>query len=76
MRLANTLEQKYIIENLTASTKEKAVDELLELLQKDKPSINVKRIKELIQEREDIENTSYGRGFAFPHARTDEVDDM
>ena len=30
----------------------------------------------MIFEREEIENTSYGHGFAFPHARTDEVDDL
>jgi CBS domain-containing protein/mannitol/fructose-specific phosphotransferase system IIA component (Ntr-type) len=29
-----------------------------------------------IREREEIENTSYGRGFAFPHARTDAVSEM
>ncbi|RME23028.1 MAG: CBS domain-containing protein, partial [Candidatus Zixiibacteriota bacterium] len=29
-----------------------------------------------IQEREEVENTSYGRGFAFPHARTDAVKEM
>ncbi len=76
MRLANTLEQKYIIENIASDTKEGAIDELLGLLKKDRPSFNVAKIKELVIEREEIENTSYGRGFAFPHARTDEVDDM
>lgn len=76
MRLANTLESKYIIENLTATTKDGAVDELLNLLNKDIGDIDLTKVKESITERENIENTSYGRGFAFPHARTDAVDDM
>jgi mannitol/fructose-specific phosphotransferase system IIA component (Ntr-type)/CBS domain-containing protein len=76
MRLANTLESKYIIENLTATTKDGAVDELLNLLNKDIGDIDLSGVKESITERENIENTSYGRGFAFPHARTDAVDDM
>lgn len=76
MRLASMLKDKYIIDNLTSTAKEAAINELLGLLKKDYPDINVEAIKDLIIEREQIENTSYGRGFAFPHARTDEVDDM
>ncbi len=76
MRLANILEEKYIVENLASTNKETAIDELLTLLKKDIPNINIDAIKQLIIEREETENTSYGHGFAFPHARTDEVDDM
>ncbi|MCX6830292.1 MAG: PTS sugar transporter subunit IIA [candidate division Zixibacteria bacterium] len=76
MRLANMLKESFILDDLRATTKEGAIDELLELLKKEDPSVNLEVIKELIIEREEIENTSYGRGFAFPHARTDEVDDM
>jgi CBS domain-containing protein/mannitol/fructose-specific phosphotransferase system IIA component (Ntr-type) len=76
MRLANMLQEKYICENLASTTKELVVDELLALLKTDRPGINLKAIRDVVIEREEIENTSYGRGFAFPHARTDEVDDM
>jgi len=76
MRLANILKEKYIIENLSSTTKLDAVNELLDLLRGDYPNINYESIRDLIVEREEIENTSYGRGFSFPHARTDEVDDM
>ncbi|MEW5922899.1 MAG: PTS sugar transporter subunit IIA, partial [Candidatus Zixiibacteriota bacterium] len=76
MRLASMLNEKYIIEDLKSSTKEDAIDELLGLLRNDKPDINTDEIKKSILEREEIENTSYGRGFSFPHARTDEVDEM
>ncbi len=76
MRLANILKEKYIVENLASTDKETAIDELLSLLRKDIPNIDIEAIKKLIVEREETENTSYGHGFAFPHARTDEVDDM
>jgi len=76
MRLANMLKEKYIIENLVSAAKESAIDELLSYLKADYPLVNIKTIKEMIVEREEIENTSYGHGFAFPHARTDEIDDM
>ncbi|UCD17778.1 MAG: PTS sugar transporter subunit IIA [Candidatus Zixiibacteriota bacterium] len=76
MRLANMLKEEYVVEDLQATSKETAIDALLALLEKDKPGINIQKIKELILEREEVENTSYGRGFAFPHARTNEVDDM
>jgi nitrogen PTS system EIIA component len=76
MRLANMLKEAFIIENLKAATKEEAIDELLALLKQEDEAINIETIKDLIIEREEIENTSYGRGFAFPHARTDEVDDL
>ncbi|PKK82564.1 MAG: hypothetical protein CVT49_13180 [candidate division Zixibacteria bacterium HGW-Zixibacteria-1] len=76
MRLASMLSEKYIIEDLKSTSKEEAIEELLGLLRSEKPDINTEGIKKLILEREEIENTSYGRGFSFPHARTDEVDDM
>jgi mannitol/fructose-specific phosphotransferase system IIA component (Ntr-type)/CBS domain-containing protein len=76
MRLANILKEKYIIENLNSTSKEAAIDELLWLLRSEIPNANIDTIKQSIIEREETENTSYGHGFAFPHARTDEVDDM
>jgi mannitol/fructose-specific phosphotransferase system IIA component (Ntr-type) len=76
MRLANMLKEDFIIEDLKSVTKDEAIDELLELLKKHNPEADTATIKELIIEREEIENTSYGRGFTFPHARTDKVDDI
>jgi len=76
MRLANMISREFIIDNIAATTKEEVVDELLKALKCRKPDIDVEGVKELIMEREEIENTSYGRGFAFPHARTDKVGEM
>lgn len=76
MRLGNLLKESLVEENLKASNKKEAIDELLGLIKKIKPATNVDAVRDVVLEREDIEDTSYGRGFAFPHARTDEVDDM
>ena len=76
MRLGNMLKDEYVINDLSAKTKNEAIDELLALLSKNNPRVNISVIKDLIFEREEIENTSYGHGFAFPHARTDAVDDL
>jgi nitrogen PTS system EIIA component len=76
MLLANMLKEKYITENLRSDNKVAAIDELLDLLKKDNPEINIGALRSVIVQRENVENTSYGHGFAFPHARTDEVDDM
>ena len=76
MRLGNMLKEEYVVADLQADTKEAAISELLSLLKQNSPDINALKIRDLIFEREEIENTSYGHGFSFPHARTDEVDDL
>ncbi|RKX17676.1 MAG: hypothetical protein DRP51_10465, partial [Candidatus Zixiibacteriota bacterium] len=76
MRLGNILKEEYVVADLKAETKEAAISELLSLLKQNSPDINALKIRDLIFEREEIENTSYGHGFSFPHARTDEVNDL
>ena len=76
MKLANLLMARRITMNLRARTKEDATNELLELIVAEGISLNLETIKEAIREREEVDNTSYGHGFAFPHARTDAVDEM
>lgn len=76
MRLATLLDPELLEPNLAGCTKMEAVDHLLGLIaQKDK-SINIQEVHSKILERERIEDTSYSRGFAFPHARTDAVSKM
>lgn len=76
MRLATLLSPKLLSPNLTGCDKMEAVRKLLDMIAAEDKSINTERIWEKIVEREEIEDTSYGRGFAFPHARTDEVRKM
>ena len=76
MKLANLLMERRVKIDLRATTKDQAVIELLELITSEGISLNLVAIMQSIREREEIESTAYGRGFAFPHARTDAVKEM
>ncbi len=76
MRLANLLDEQLVKHDLKADNKQAAIEELLTLIRKKYPHYDYEAILRSVIEREDIENTSYGRGVAFPHARTDDVDEM
>ncbi len=76
MRLAALLEPDLVIPDLLAKTKTEAIDELLDQVIRYHPDLDRQAIARAIAEREEMENTSYGHGIAFPHARTDAVDQM
>lgn len=76
MKLANLLMERRINIDLRARTKDEAVCELLEMIKGEGVRLDYDALLGSIREREEIENTSYGRGFAFPHARTDTVEEM
>lgn len=76
MRLATLLDPELLEPNLSGCTKMEAVDHLLSLIARKDNSINIQEVRSKILEREGIEDTSYGHGFAFPHARTDAVSKM
>ncbi len=76
MKLSRLLEPEMISTGLKASSKAEAIVELLDLVVSKYPNLDRQSILNSILEREEIENTSYGRGFSFPHARTDKVDRM
>lgn len=62
--------------DLQARTKEEAVHELLDMIKREGVRLDFEAIERSIWEREEVEDTSYGRGVAFPHARTDAVEEM
>lgn len=76
MKLANLIMERRISINLQAKTKDEAVVELLGLIQNEGVQLDFEAILRSVREREEIENTSYGHGFAFPHARTDAVSEL
>ena len=76
MKLANLLMERRISMDLKARTKDEAIRELLDMISVEGISLDLDEILRSIREREEIENTSYGHGFAFPHARTDRVKEM
>ena len=76
MKLANLLMGPRINVDLAARTKLEAVRELLDMIRSEGAEFDFDEVMRSVEEREEIENTSYGRGFAFPHARTDAVEEM
>ncbi len=62
--------------DLKARTKDEAVNELLDLLRGEQVDLDYDEVIRSVQSREEVENTSYGRGFAFPHARTAAVNEL
>ncbi len=76
MKLANLLMERRINIDLQANTKSEAIKELLQMIIAEGVKLDYDAVLESIQEREEVENTSYGHGFAFPHARTDAVREL
>lgn len=76
MRLSKLLAEELVLADMSAGTKSEAITTLLSLIGRRFPLLDLKRIAAAIEERERIENTAYGHGFAFPHARTDAVERM
>lgn len=76
MKLAKLLTADLVVAGLDVKTKHDAVTALLQLVGKRYPLLDIAKITEAVEERERIENTAYGHGFAFPHARTDQVGRM
>ncbi len=76
MKLANLIMERRVNLNLAATTKDEAIRELVDMIRDEGLKLNFDAILASVREREEIENTSYGRGFAFPHARTDAVSEL
>ncbi len=76
MKLANLLMERRISMDLKARTKDEAIVELLDMIREEGVALRYDIVLQSIREREELEDTSYGHGFAFPHARTDAVKEM
>jgi len=76
MNLARFFDPDLIEINLKAKTKIEAIEKLSVIFCKKYPDKNKDEIVQSVIEREEHGTTSFGRGFAFPHARTDAVDDL
>lgn len=76
MRLAAMLDPALVNPDLRSESKAGAISELMDLVVKKYPEVDRGGVLASIAEREEIETTSFGRCFAFPHARTDLVKDM
>lgn len=76
MKLANLLMERRINIDLSATSKDQAICELLDMIVEEGVRLDYDTVLAAIREREEIEDTSYGHGFCFPHARTDAVKEL
>jgi PTS system nitrogen regulatory IIA component len=76
MNLARFFHNDLIDVDMRIKTKDEGVEHLANLFCKKYPDRDKKQILMALMEREGYGSTSFGRGFAFPHARTDAVDDL
>jgi mannitol/fructose-specific phosphotransferase system IIA component (Ntr-type)/CBS domain-containing protein len=76
MNIASLFDLDIIDVDIKAETKSDAMRELASLFCRKFPDKDKQAILDAVMEREELGSTSFGRGFAFPHARTDIVHDL
>lgn len=76
MLLQELIDERFIITDLTAKNKDKALGELAELFVKNNIVTDKNEFVNLIKKREEIESTGIGEGIAIPHARSNSVREM
>ncbi|MCI0330575.1 MAG: CBS domain-containing protein [candidate division Zixibacteria bacterium] len=76
MKLGDLLSPELVLCNLSASTKKEAIAEMLKKIGERYDHLDTDLLLESVMEREEVEPTNLGRGFAFPHSRTEAVKEM
>ncbi|HEX2983842.1 MAG TPA: PTS sugar transporter subunit IIA [Ignavibacteriales bacterium] len=76
MKISDILKQDKIIAGLKGTTKEEAINELIDLLKGDERIIDLEKVRTSVLEREKIMSTGVGKGFAIPHGKTDAVKEI
>lgn len=70
MKICEVLKPEHIIAELTATPKEKIIDELLNVFVGDDRIADIEVVRKAVKEREKIMSTGVGHGFAIPHGKT------
>lgn len=73
MKISDILTEDFVVVGLDVSSKEDAINALVDLLAKSDKVKNINKVREAVFEREKIMTTGVGKGFAVPHGKTDAV---
>src|SRR3989338_5422911 len=73
MKISEILDHRAIKIGMTATTKEEALKELVDILAKVEDIGDPKGIVKALIERENLGSTGIGQGIAIPHGKTDKV---
>jgi len=76
MHISSILEEQYIAIDLDASTKEEALNRMIDMLANSPNVLDIERVRTAILEREKLMSTGVGHGFAIPHGKTDALQDI
>ncbi|HVZ40906.1 MAG TPA: PTS sugar transporter subunit IIA [Candidatus Kapabacteria bacterium] len=76
MHISSILEEKFIAIKIPASSKEEALDAMVDMLASSPKVRDLERVRSAIMEREKLMSTGVGHGFAIPHGKTDALDDI
>ena len=76
MHISSILEEPFIAINLPASSKEEALNRMIDMLGTSPKVLDLERIRSAILEREKLMSTGVGHGFAIPHGKTDALQDI
>ncbi len=76
MKISDILNEDFVVVGLDVSSKEEAINALIDLVAKSDKVKNVNKVREAVFEREKIMTTGVGKGFAVPHGKTDAVTDI
>lgn len=76
MKLASLLDPELIDVDIKATSLPDVVDSLLGRIAAKRVPFDSKSVQNAVLERETLASTAIGNGFAVPHARTDEVDEL
>ena len=76
MKVTDLLKDGFVIAELNGASKDEVINELIDLF-KDDPRVNdLDKIREAVLEREKIMSTGVGKGFAIPHGKTNNVNEI
>ncbi len=76
MKVLDLLSKDFIISDLQSKSKQDAINELINLFEKDPRVIDIEKVRDAVLEREKIMSTGVGKGFAIPHGKTNAVNDI
>jgi fructose-specific phosphotransferase system IIA component len=76
MHITSILEEPFIAIRLSATTKEEALNAMVDMFRDSPKVLDLEQIREAILERERIMSTGVGHGFAIPHGKTAALNDI
>ncbi len=76
MKISDILNEKIISVDLNATDKDDAINKMIDLAANSGLMLNVDKVRQCVFERERLVSTGVGKGFAIPHGKTDEINDI